>query len=365
MPYLYNTVPGQRFRIEQWARIMTRFGVTFNFIPFESPQLKLILHLRGHYGRKIWELFCGLYRRLRILASVGDGWDLIFLHRELAPVGPPVLERFLARRRVPIVYDFDDAIFLPDVSEANERFKSLKWPQKTGTICHLSNHVIVGNRYLKEYAANYTTHVSIVPTTIDTDEYRPRDDVTIRGRPTIGWSGSITTVKHLRTIEPALRRLRSLLDFRLKVIGTPHFSISGLDVESKPWTADSEVEELKSFDIGIMPLPDDRWSRGKCGLKGLQYMALGVPTIMSPVGVNCEIIEDGRNGFLASGQDEWVAKLSALASDVHLRQRFTKEGRETVEASYSARVHAPHVLDIFERIRAASSNASAIRHRLS
>jgi len=350
MPYLYDTVPGQRFRIEQWARILEPMGVRFHFVPFESQGLKQVLHAEGHHAQKVRELCRGIYRRVRVLGAIGKKWDVIFLYRELLPLGPPFLERMLARRGIPIVYDFDDAIFRPDVSEANRRFKWLRWSQKTGTICRLSAHVIVGNPYLRDYAFTHTERVSVVPTTIDTDAYTPKDNVGIRGLPVIGWSGSLTTLKHLRSFGPALKSLKKSLNFRLKVLGSRDFRLDGMEVESLAWNARSEISDLKSFDVGIMPLPNDAWSRGKCGLKALQYMAVGVPTVASPVGVNSEIIEDGKNGFLASSEQEWAEKLSLLVSDEDLRWRFAKEGRRTVEERYSAKVQAPRVLEIFERV---------------
>lgn len=349
MPYLYDTAPGQRYRIEQWARILEALGVNFRFVPFESPKLKRVLYAEGQHTEKVRELFRCIYRRARGLATIGRDWDVIFLYRELMPVGPPFLERMLARKGIPIVYDFDDAIFLPDVSEANRRYKWLKWSQKTGAICRLSAHVIVGNQHLKDYVLNYTERVSVVPPTIDTDSYTPKDDAEIQGAPVIGWSGSPTTLKHLRTAEPALKVLRRSLDFHLKVIGAQGFSFSGLEVESKDWDARSEIEDLKSFDIGIMPLSDDAWSRGKCGMKALLYMAVGVPTVVSPVGVNSEIIEDGKNGFIAANDQEWVEKLLLLVCDEDLRWRFAKEGRRTVEDWYSAKVQAPRVLEILRQ----------------
>lgn len=354
MPYLEDSVPGQRFRIEQWARVLRLVGVRCHFVPFESRSLKQVLHVPGHHAEKARELLRCICRRAKVLTTIGKTWDVIFLYRELLPVGPPVFERMLARKGIPIVYDFDDSIFLPDVSEANRRFKWLRWSQKTGTICRLSAHVIVGNQYLKDYALKHTARVTVVPTTIDTDSYTPKDDAQIRGCPVIGWSGSLTTLKHLRSFGPALGTVRKSLNYRLKVLGSHDFSLGGVEVESLPWNAQSEISDLKSFDVGIMPLPDDAWSRGKCGLKALQYMAVGVPTVASPVGVNSEIIEDGKNGFLASSEQEWAEKLSLLASDEDLRWKFAKEGRRTVEEWYSAKVQAPRVLEILERVQMAS-----------
>ena len=353
IPYLYDTVPGQRFRIEQWARILGPQGVRFHFVPFESPELKAVLHTPQHPLQKMKELTRCIRRRLKDLSGLHrqKRWDVIFLYRELLPMGPPWCERALARTGIPLVYDFDDAIYLMDISEVNRRFKWLKWPQKVGEICSLSTHVTVGNRYLKEFVARHTSRVSVVPTSIDTDAYLPKADVEIRGKPVIGWSGSLTTLKHLRTIEPALKILRRSLDFRLKVVGSADFSIPGLDVESKPWSTQSEIEDLKSFDIGIMPLPSDAWAVGKCGLKALQYMAVGVPTIASPVGVNSEIIQNEKNGFIASTVEEWVDKILRLVSDKELRRRFSQEGRQTVEERYGAKVQAPRLLEIFEQVR--------------
>lgn len=352
VPYRYDSVPGQRFRIEQWARVLERGGVRFDFVPFQSPRLGRILHAPGHHAAKVREILVGAVRRLRFLARAEDHWDVVFLYRELAPFGPPVLERLLARRGIPFVYDFDDAIFLPNVSDVNRTFAALKWVSKTATICRLAHHVTVGNAYLSEYARRHARQVSVVPTTIDTEVYPVKPSVEVRDIPVIGWSGSVSTAKHLRTVGNALRRLAERVKFRLKVVGDEGVMLRGVDVESKRWHAEAEVGDLRAFDIGIMPLPDDDWSRGKCGLKALQYMAVGVPTVASPVGVNREIIEDGHNGFLARGEDDWVDKLLWLLGDEALRARFAKEGRRTVEERYSARVQAPRVLEILERASA-------------
>lgn len=166
----------------------------------------------------------------------------------------------------------------------------------------------------------------------------------------IGWTGSYSTVQHLDTLRSVLRRLASLERFYLKVIGTSQYELDGVNVEASSWNSSSEIADLRQLDIGIMPLPDDRWSRGKCGLKALQYMALGIPAVCSPVGVNSEIIDDGKNGFLARTEDEWMEKLGRLLRSPSLRAELGAAGRRTVEDRYSAAVHAPRVCEVFRSV---------------
>lgn len=227
---------------------------------------------------------------------------------------------------------------------------------KAATICRLSAQVIVGNRYLAGYARRHNENVTVVPSTIDTGIYAPRHDGRDDGRVvSIGWTGSHSTVQHLDTLRGALTRLKQHCEFRLRVIGAPSYRLDGVETIAQPWCAESEVRDLHNFDIGIMPLPDDNWNRGKCGMKLLQYMGAGVPAVGSPVGMNAEIIRDGVNGFLASTEEEWVEKLSALVRDHRLRRSLGEVGRQTVEERYSTRVWAPKVGEILESAAASAS----------
>lgn len=346
----YGTSPGQRFRIEQWARHLAPAGFSFTFIPFEDASLHAIIHQRGRYVRKASLVLQAFARRLSALKPVRES-DVVFLHREAALIGPALIERMIAQCRVPIVFDIDDAIWVRYVSPANRRWSYLKWFGKTASICRLSARVFAGNRYLADYARRYNGNVNTVPCTIDTDEYVPRRFVGSEERHpavTIGWTGSYSTVQHLDTLRDALIRLRRHERFRLDVIGAPAYRLDGIPVMARAWRAESEARDLHHFDIGVMPLPDDNWSRGKCGLKLLQYMAAGVPAVASPIGVNAEIIDDGVNGFLASTPDEWVEKLGLLVRDAALRQRIGLAGRRTVEERYSARVWVPEVRRMLE-----------------
>ena len=206
-----------------------------------------------------------------------------------------------------------------------------------------------GNEYLRDYCSKYNQNLTIIPTTIDTDKYtvvdQPEPETV-----TIGWSGSFSTVQHLDTIRDVLQELAKTENFRLRVIGTPNYKIPGVDTEAMQWRSATELDDLREIDIGLMPLPDEDWSRGKCGLKALQYMALGIPTICSPVGVNSTIIKDGENGYLADGTAEWVEKLKIMLHSPELRRKVGMAGRKTVEDEYSAKVIAPKVLEIFRSV---------------
>jgi glycosyltransferase involved in cell wall biosynthesis len=349
MPALYDTSPGQRYRLEQWEPLLRERGVEITFASFEDEELHALLYKRGMMRKKLHLVTRGLGRRLSLVRKVKD-YDLVYILREAALLGPPVFERLIAQSGVPVVFDFDDAIFVSYRSPSNGYLSYLKFAGKTKTICRISSHVMVGNPYLADYARQVNERVTVIPTTIDTEKYRVPERREKNGPVVIGWTGSHSTVQHLDTMRGALKKLAEKESFRLRVIGTPAYECSPVDVEAMPWRAETELEDLSQIDIGMMPLPDDRWSKGKCGLKALQFMALGIPTICSPVGVNTDIIQDGQNGFIAATEDEWVEKLTRLLRSAELRQRLGHAGRVTVEEKYSAITQTPRVYEIFKSV---------------
>jgi glycosyltransferase involved in cell wall biosynthesis len=362
VPYPHDTAPGQRYRIEQWAPLLEQFGPRITFASFRGEELHSLLSRSGNTVRKILLTARESARRLNVLKLIKD-YDLIYIYKEVALLGPAFIENIISLKGVPIVFDLDDAIFLHSTysSPVNRFFRLLKFPGKTGTICRLATHVIAGNQYLADYSSRFNQHVSLVPTTIDTVKYafqsKPAADP-----PVIGWSGSYSTVQHLNTLRRALMRLAEKESFRLRVIGTTSYEIDGVPVEAIPWRSETEIQDLRAIDIGIMPLPDDEWARGKCGLKALQYMALGIPTVCSPVGVNPTIIKDDENGLLATTEDQWIEKLTRLLHSPSLRERLGKAGRQTVEAEYSMSIHAPRVYQIFQSaVRLAATRAQTAR----
>jgi len=342
VPYATGRAPGQRYRIEQWAPHLSAEGVEIEFAPFFPLRTMDILYRPGHLLAKAWGVIAGYARRPHTVLRAGS-FDVAYVYREAAPLGPPWIERVLASR-LPVVYDFDDAIYLPATSAANAWLGALKSPSKTAALCRLSNHVTVGNEVLAAFAHRHARVVSVVPSTIDTDTYIPLPGPATP-RPVLGWTGSTTTLSHVAALRPVFLRLREVVDFELRIVGGA-LEMPGVRVTCLPWRAASEVEDLRAIDVGLMPLPDDEWSRGKCAMKALQYMALAIPAVVSPVGANASVVEHGVNGLHASTEDEWVERLASLLRDSSRRAALGARARRTVEAGYSCQVHAPRMARI-------------------
>ena len=349
---------GCRFRIAQFIPYLESVGFEVTLRSLFTPEFFRLVYKPGQYMRKAMT-----FARLSLarLASLGDAsrFDVILIYREMFPIGPAIVERLLARPgRPPIVLDFDDAIFLPSVSDANRFIAALKQPQKVATIVTLSDQVITGNEYLAAYARRFSPRVTTIPTSVDTTRFRPRSDVDRNGSGSsrelvVGWIGSPTTGSYIRALAPVLRRVRAQQPFvlRLSGVGEP-LSVPGVTVQHEPWTMEREVELFNTCDVGVYPLADDEWSKGKCGFKAIEFMACGVPVIASAVGVNRDIIQDGVNGLLASSDAEWVEKLGRLLADAALRRRLADEGRRTVERAYSLHVNAPKLAETLRAVAA-------------
>lgn len=331
--------PGQRFRFEQYLNYLEANGFETTVSNILDADQDKIFYSKGNVLKKAQVVFqAGLHR-------IADAWkaneyDIIFIYREAYFLGYPFFEALFAKSRAKLIFDFDDSIWIDNVSDNNRAFGFLKNAAKTSTIIKMCDLVFAGNHYLAQYALQYNKNVAIVPTTIDTEEYFPNRKNESSKSITIGWSGSLTTIQHFKFAVPFLTEIKKKYgpSVNIKVMGDSNYKNEQLDVKEIPWTRDTEVATINTFDIGIMPLPNDPWTKGKCGFKGLATMSVGAATVMSPVGVNTEIIQDGVNGFLAESPAEWVEKLSRLIEDAELRKRLGEAGRQTVEDKYS--VHA-------------------------
>jgi glycosyltransferase involved in cell wall biosynthesis len=337
-------------------------GIEVTLNSLFTPEFFRLVYKPGHYLRKAVS-FAGLsIKRLDALREARD-YDLILIYREMFPIGPALIERLItARGRPPVVFDFDDAIFLPSVSDANRLILALKQPQKVASIIRHSDHVITGNEYLADYARRFNPAVTMIPTCVDTDRFAPATAAASAQprEPVVGWIGSPTTASYIRGLAGVLRRVHEQHPFVLRVSGAGEaLAIPGVSVDNRTWSLAGEVELFNTCDVGVYPLADDEWSKGKCGFKAIEFMACGVPVVAAAVGVNREIVQDGVNGFLAATPDEWVNKLGRLLAEPELRQRFAAAGRRTVEERYSLRVNAPKLAATLRTVAGAKKGSSA------
>lgn len=339
VPYAMGTTPSQRFRIEQWAPPLRASGITVDCFPFAGPDFTAMLQNPGRNVRKARRLCLATLRRFMTAASLGR-YDAILIHRAACLAGPPLIERALARLGPPILFDFDDAIWRLHTSAANRRLAWLKFPGKTAAICRISDHVVVGNSYLAEYARQFNSQVTVVPSSIDTDLYQPRPRAREETKVVVGWMGTSTSQTYLEMAAPMLRAIAALPRVEIQVVSNRRPELPGVSAVWHPWSAEKEVELLAGFDVGIMPMPDDEWALGKSAMKALQYMAMSVCTVASAIGTNREVIEHGRNGLLASSIEEWRAAVKGLVEDKAQRERLGAAGRETVLSRYSMRTSA-------------------------
>lgn len=345
--------PSARYRVLQYLPNLREAGFDCIYRPFMESDFYRGFYRPGGALRKALGLGGSLLRRLGD-ARRARGYDVVFIHREAALFGPPLIERFIAHTlRKPVVFDFDDAIHLPNASPTHGwAAGTLKCPQKTPEIVHLSRAVIAGNRHLQEYAVNLNPNVTMIPTVVDADAVRPRADPTGAGQPIVlGWMGTHTTFPYLEALFPTLQEVAKRHSFVLRIVGAgrEQVSLPGVEVDNRVWSLDREVTDLQSFDIGLYPMPHDAWALGKSGFKAVQYMAVGIPPVCAPVGATCDLIDDGVQGYLPASPVEWAQRLCHLIEDAALRARLGQAGRARIEDWYCLRRQAPRLKAVLEQ----------------
>ena len=334
--YPYNLVPGQRYRIEQWQPFLEKDGITIDYYAFADKNLLQIMPQHGKALSKISGLTKAFARRISHLPVLAK-YDVIYIYRAAAMIGPAVIERIIKLSGRPIVFDFDDAIFLTHTNGVNKLFSWVKFAKKTDTICRLSSQITVGNSFLADYAKKHNPNVTIVPSGVDIDKFKPKPRLP-NDKVIVGWTGSSTSQTYLEMFTPMIRQLlvrRPNIEFHVHSDREP--DMPGVKYFWHPWTAETEIEEISRFDIGIMPMPDDGWSLGKCAMKALLYMSLGIPAVCTDIGANREVIKHGINGFLASTENDWLTHLETLIDNTDLRIKLGMAARDTIVQEYSMR----------------------------
>lgn len=357
--------PASRFRVYQYISHLEALGFRCVVRPSRPPkyfagdldfrQLLMRHFLLGHLSwalklqRMVWHRWWDVIRAWR--------YDAVFLQRDLLPIRVGTLESVLRRINPRVIFDFDDAIFARPrraATAAGEQ-EDRRLRAKVERITAGARAVVVSNDYLAAFARRLNSAVHVIPTPVDTDLLRPREVPRGQGPVVVGWVGTSSNLLYLRDLEPLLRRLGERLQFRVKIVCNPaqaaeYPSLPPHMLEICPWSLDREADHLSEIDIGIMPLRDDAWSRGKSAFKLLQFMAAGIPVVGSAVGLNVEVIRDGITGFVVHTSDEWERAIGRLIEDAALRRTLGRRGREVVVRDYSLSTHIPRLAEIIDAV---------------
>ena len=328
-----------RYRLVQYVAALAVRGITLEIRPFLDSKLFASLYRRGELARTSLGLLRAGIRRLGDVFAARNV-DVVFVQREAMIFGPPLIE-WLAKRlgNCPLVLDLDDATYISYSSPTYGHLgKVLKWPGKDRPPHSLGQRGDLRQPDDRRVREEQGTESVVIPTVVDTDRFRPASGPNRRDPsvPVIGWIGTHSTYPYLESIFPALQDLARSHRFLLKVIGSgrDRISVPGVSVETLDWSLEREVEDFQSFDIGLYPIVDDGWSAGKSGFKAIQYMAVGIPHVVTPLGACAEIGEPGVTHFCASSRDEWCGALSCLLQDGELRERMGESGRQHAVCHY-------------------------------
>jgi glycosyltransferase involved in cell wall biosynthesis len=327
--------PSSRYRVYQLVPSLEKLGIKCAVSPAIDSALYTKLYLQtGRTSSRATALRVAWQKRQADLRRV-DEFDAVFLQKGIFPGLYSGFERRIAACK-PLVFDFDDAIWLPRVG-GSPVLRALHREQAVQEILRRASAVIAGNDFLAEYASRFNANVTIVPSCVDVVAYPRATNSNV-----VGWIGSSTTLPYLKPLRAAFE----WLGVQPRVIASGDPGQLGFPVEFRPWRLETEMEELSQIGIGVAPLPDTPWERGKCGVKILQYMACGIPVVASPVGVNAQIVVHGVNGFLAEHADDWRQYLGDLMADPKLRKRLGAAGRETVAKHYGVQGAAEMVASV-------------------
>ncbi len=331
LPYPNDTVPGQRFRWEQWENLLKKKKIFLKKIYFSD---NFFINLKNNKNIFFILYYFYLYLRFLILIILNCKNSTFIIFRNCTIGGPPIIEIFLKIIGKKIIFDFDDAIQYGSENNNNWFFSNLiRCDWKIRIIIKLSNKVIAGNKNLKNFANKFNKHVQIVPTTIDINKYKFVKKKK-RKNLIIGWSGSLSTSKYIENFLPSLITIQKKKNFKILIIGSK-LNINNKYMKCVEWSPKNELKLLNQIDIGLMPLPNNLWTKGKCGLKILQYLSVGIPSVVSNVGINSDIIVNGKNGYLVNNQKEWEIYLKKFLNNPKLISKMGLNGRKIVKQKFS------------------------------
>lgn len=354
-----ETMPSSRLRVYQYLPWLSKRGIEGSVIPaVPEPWFSKL-----YYGPKFFQPFyygVEFFNHLRRVVRARC-YDLLFVQKGIALSNLRGVEDAFLGLDKPMIFDFDDDVLTKSLVTFRRLSGWLQDPHQTAKLAASCREVIAGNEYLKTTALRFNDHVTVIPTPVDSDRFSPPGGGKFHSgkEVVIGWIGMGIGLSYVRSLEPVFSELGRRYPIRLRLITEPDrgkgFRMPGATTEFIPWSYSGEVEAMRGVDIGIMPLAEDPWMKGKCGLKLFQYMSLGIPSVSSRLGVSPEIIEEGVEGCLASDPNEWIQKLSFLIKHPEKREEMGRNARTKVLDRYSLKATAPRLAEVI--LRAASVKA--------
>ena len=350
-PYPQGVAASQRFRFEHYFDALKKSGYEVRMEAFLESKTWSILYHSGHYWRKLIGLLGGYWRRFLLLFSLHK-FDVLFVHREESPMFFPMLSWYFTHvLKKPLIYDFDDAVWLSNSSESNKKFAFLKSHKDSLRLMKWARINACGNQFLADQAKSKGSEARIIPTVVDTISHHTGMVDHSDSELCIGWTGSHSTMRYLEELRPILAQLKEKISFKFLIISDEVPDWPELDVHFVPWSKENEVKALKQMHIGLMPLPNEEWALGKCGFKLLQYMSVGIVPVAANVGVNPDLLGNGERGILCESASGWFDALFGLSADEGVRQQFAAKCRPYIEANYSVMSNTDNFLLLFADLK--------------
>lgn len=355
-PFPQGVAAGQRLKYEQYLNFWQENGYEITISSFMDMPMWKIVYTSGNYMPKVFGTLRGHCRRLRDVFRVGR-YDLVYIHMWVTPLGSSFFERLyrlLSRR---LVYDIEDNIILSKANKLNPFITMLKGPGKARHLIKTADHVVSSSPFLNDYCLglNRKKASTYISSSVNTNRFIPANSYNNKKIVTIGWTGTFSSKEYLDLLRDVFLKLSKRIDFKLRIISNFHYDLPGINLEVIQWTKETEVEDLQGIDIGIYPLVQDDWVLGKSGLKAIQYMAFGLPTVATDVGTTPRIIKHMTNGWLVKTNDEWVEALEQLIKNSQLRRDLGEAARMTVLENYSTDVIKSTYLKILNNVTGSRS----------
>lgn len=346
-PYPKYITPSQRFRFEHYLPEISKKRISYTYETFVTDRDYKLIFKPGNIAKKVFVMMKGLARRFFIFFSLHK-YDYVFIHREAAPFGPPVLEWLISKVwKKKIIYDFDDAIWVPLSSIANPLSSKIKCTWKISKICRWSHITTVGNDYLATFARQYAANVVVIPTVVDTEQLHNKLKDQSDKPFTIGWTGTFTNFYNLEKLIIPIKKIQENYECVFQIIADKDPGFKELNYTFIYWNKATEIDDLLKFNVGLMPLNNTEVEMGKCAFKAIQYLSLGIPAVVSPVGANCNVVINDVVGFWAETEEDWYNKLEILINSPEKRSCMGKEARKHIIDHYSVAATSKKFFNLF------------------